>query len=76
VLLRPRSLRRWCIHSAVISPEGTADDDVVAIGLAMDPGKVTYNGVQIGRVARIDEVNVGGEPRPRSRPTWIPSTST
>ena len=31
-------------------------------GLSMDPGaKVTYNGVQIGRVARIDEVNVGGE---------------
>ena len=25
--------------------------------------KVTYNGVQIGRVARIDEVNVGGEPK-------------
>ena len=33
-------------------------------GLSMDPGaKVTYNGVQIGRVARIDEVNVGGEPQ-------------
>ena len=33
-------------------------------GLSMDPGsKVTYNGVQIGRVARIEEVNVGGEPK-------------
>jgi phospholipid/cholesterol/gamma-HCH transport system substrate-binding protein len=33
-------------------------------GLSMDPGaKVTYNGVEIGRVANIDEVDVGGEPR-------------
>jgi phospholipid/cholesterol/gamma-HCH transport system substrate-binding protein len=33
-------------------------------GLSMDPGaKVTYNGVQIGRVAAIDEVTVGDEPR-------------
>ena len=30
----------------------------------MDPGsKVTYNGVEIGRVASVDAVNVGGEPR-------------
>lgn len=33
-------------------------------GLSMDPGsKVTYNGVEIGRVASVDEVNVGDEPR-------------
>jgi phospholipid/cholesterol/gamma-HCH transport system substrate-binding protein len=33
-------------------------------GLSMDPGaKVTYNGVEIGRVANVDEVSVGGEPR-------------
>jgi phospholipid/cholesterol/gamma-HCH transport system substrate-binding protein len=33
-------------------------------GLSMDPGsKVTYNGVEIGRVAKIDEVNVGGQPQ-------------
>jgi phospholipid/cholesterol/gamma-HCH transport system substrate-binding protein len=33
-------------------------------GLSMDPGaKVTYNGVEIGRVGRVDEVNVGGQPR-------------
>jgi phospholipid/cholesterol/gamma-HCH transport system substrate-binding protein len=33
-------------------------------GLSMDPGaKVTYNGVEIGRVANIGEVSVGGEPR-------------
>src|SRR5215218_5415459 len=33
-------------------------------GLSMDPGaKVTYNGVEIGRVADINEVSVGGEPR-------------
>jgi phospholipid/cholesterol/gamma-HCH transport system substrate-binding protein len=33
-------------------------------GLAMDPGtKVTYNGVEIGRVGKVEEVNVGGEPR-------------
>ncbi|MCW2651691.1 MAG: virulence factor Mce family protein [Mycobacterium sp.] len=33
-------------------------------GLVMDPGsKVTYNGVEIGRVAKIDEVNVGNEPK-------------
>jgi phospholipid/cholesterol/gamma-HCH transport system substrate-binding protein len=33
-------------------------------GLSMDPGaKVTYNGVEIGRVGQVEEVNVGGEPR-------------
>lgn len=33
-------------------------------GLSMDPGaKVTYNGVEIGRVASVDAVDVGGEPR-------------
>jgi phospholipid/cholesterol/gamma-HCH transport system substrate-binding protein len=33
-------------------------------GLSMDPGaKVTYNGVEIGRVGAVDQVSVGGEPR-------------
>jgi phospholipid/cholesterol/gamma-HCH transport system substrate-binding protein len=33
-------------------------------GLAMDPGtKVTYNGVEIGKVGKVEEVDVGGEPR-------------
>jgi phospholipid/cholesterol/gamma-HCH transport system substrate-binding protein len=33
-------------------------------GLSMDPGaKVTYNGVEIGRVGEIQEVTVGDEPR-------------
>lgn len=33
-------------------------------GLSMDPGaKVTYNGVEIGRVATVDAVDVGGEPK-------------
>jgi phospholipid/cholesterol/gamma-HCH transport system substrate-binding protein len=33
-------------------------------GLSTDPGvKVTYNGVEIGRVGAVDEVDVGGEPR-------------
>jgi phospholipid/cholesterol/gamma-HCH transport system substrate-binding protein len=33
-------------------------------GLSMDPGaKVTYNGVEIGRVASVDEVTVGDAPR-------------
>ena len=33
-------------------------------GLSMDPGaKVTYNGVEIGRVASVDAVDVGGEPK-------------
>lgn len=33
-------------------------------GLSMDPGaKVTYNGVEIGRVASVDAVDIGGEPR-------------
>jgi phospholipid/cholesterol/gamma-HCH transport system substrate-binding protein len=33
-------------------------------GLSTDPGvKVTYNGVEIGRVAAINEVTVGDEPR-------------
>ncbi|MEU0496999.1 MCE family protein [Mycobacterium sp. NPDC006124] len=35
-------------------------------GLSMDPGsKVTYNGVEIGRVAGIDAVNVDGTPMAR-----------
>jgi phospholipid/cholesterol/gamma-HCH transport system substrate-binding protein len=33
-------------------------------GLSMDPGaKVTYNGVEIGRVGQIQEVTVGDQPR-------------
>jgi phospholipid/cholesterol/gamma-HCH transport system substrate-binding protein len=33
-------------------------------GLSMDPGaKVTYNGVEIGRVGKVDQVNVGGKPQ-------------
>ena len=33
-------------------------------GLSMDPGaKVTYNGVEIGRVGSVDAVDVGGKPR-------------
>ncbi|CAA0124664.1 Uncharacterised protein [Mycolicibacterium vanbaalenii] len=33
-------------------------------GLAMDSGsKVTYNGVQIGRVGNVEAVNIGDEPR-------------
>jgi phospholipid/cholesterol/gamma-HCH transport system substrate-binding protein len=33
-------------------------------GLSMDPGtKVTYNGVEIRRVGKVEEINVGGEPR-------------
>jgi len=33
-------------------------------GLSMDPGaKVTYNGVEIGRVGAVDAIDVGGEPR-------------
>jgi phospholipid/cholesterol/gamma-HCH transport system substrate-binding protein len=33
-------------------------------GLSMDPGaKVTYNGVEIGRVGQVDQVNVGDQPR-------------
>jgi phospholipid/cholesterol/gamma-HCH transport system substrate-binding protein len=32
-------------------------------GLSMDPGaKITYNGVEIGRVGAVDAVDVGGEP--------------
>jgi phospholipid/cholesterol/gamma-HCH transport system substrate-binding protein len=33
-------------------------------GLSMDPGaKVTYNGVQIGRVAAVNETSVGNQPK-------------
>jgi phospholipid/cholesterol/gamma-HCH transport system substrate-binding protein len=33
-------------------------------GLSMDPGaKVTYNGVEIGRVGKVEQVNVGHEPQ-------------
>src|SRR5579859_1164543 len=35
-------------------------------GLSMDPGaKVTYNGVEIGRVGNIDQIDVGGQPKAR-----------
>jgi phospholipid/cholesterol/gamma-HCH transport system substrate-binding protein len=35
-------------------------------GLSMETGaKVTYNGVEIGQVAKVDEIDVGGEPRAR-----------
>lgn len=35
-------------------------------GLSMDPGaKVTYNGVEIGRVGNVEETTVDGEPRAR-----------
>jgi phospholipid/cholesterol/gamma-HCH transport system substrate-binding protein len=48
--------------------EITSKDQLVLIsvraGLSMDPGaKVTYNGVQIGRVGKVEEIGVGGEPR-------------
>ncbi len=33
-------------------------------GLSMDPGaKVTYNGVEVGKVSSVDEVTVGDQPR-------------
>ncbi|HET6736555.1 MCE family protein [Mycobacterium sp.] len=33
-------------------------------GLSMETGaKVTYNGVEIGQVTKVDEIDVGGEPR-------------
>jgi phospholipid/cholesterol/gamma-HCH transport system substrate-binding protein len=33
-------------------------------GLSMDPGaKVTYNGVEIGRVGKVEEITVGDQPR-------------
>ena len=33
-------------------------------GLSMDPGaKVTYNGVEIGRVGKVEAVTVGDQPR-------------
>jgi len=35
-------------------------------GLVLDPGsRVTYNGVEIGKVARIEEIDVGGVPKAR-----------
>jgi phospholipid/cholesterol/gamma-HCH transport system substrate-binding protein len=35
-------------------------------GLVMDPGsKVTYNGVEIGRVAKVEEISDGGKPAAR-----------
>ena len=51
-------------------------------GLVMDPGsKVTYNGVEIGRVAAISEIVRDGKPAakftldvyPRYRPSLIPA---
>jgi phospholipid/cholesterol/gamma-HCH transport system substrate-binding protein len=48
--------------------ELTSKDQLVLIsaraGLSMDPGaKVTYNGVQIGRVGKVEEISLGGVPR-------------
>jgi len=38
-------------------------------GLSMDPGaKVTYNGVEIGRVGKVDQVTVGGKPQAKDHP--------
>jgi phospholipid/cholesterol/gamma-HCH transport system substrate-binding protein len=35
-------------------------------GLSMDPGaKVTYNGVEIGRVGNVDQIDVEGQPKAR-----------
>ena len=35
-------------------------------GLSMETGsKVTYNGVEIGQVTKVDEIDIGGEPRAR-----------
>jgi phospholipid/cholesterol/gamma-HCH transport system substrate-binding protein len=35
-------------------------------GLVMDPGsKVTYNGVEIGRVSKVDEIAIDGQPKAR-----------
>ncbi len=53
-------------------------DDIFRAGRTVDgPGaKVTYNGVEIGRVGKVEAFNVGGGPRPRSPWTLIPSTSS
>ena len=41
-------------------------------GLVMDPGaKVTYNGVQIGRVASISEVQQEGKPAAKQKPAAV-----
>jgi phospholipid/cholesterol/gamma-HCH transport system substrate-binding protein len=43
-------------------------------GLSMDPGaKVTYNGVEIGRVGQIQEVTVGDQPRAKITLEVLPS---
>src|SRR5689334_18191806 len=42
-------------------------------GLLMEPGsKVTYNGIQIGRVGTVDAVEIGGKPRARLTLDVIP----
>ena len=44
-------------HLTMVSPRA---------GLVMDPGsKVTYNGIEIGRVAHVDELNLDGKPQAR-----------
>jgi hypothetical protein len=44
-------------------------------GLVMDPGaKVTYNGVEIGRVGNISEVQQDGQPAAKFLPTWMPTS--
>jgi phospholipid/cholesterol/gamma-HCH transport system substrate-binding protein len=46
-------------------------------GLSMDPGaKVTYSGVEIGRVGKVEAFDVSGQPKASSPWTLIPSTSS
>jgi phospholipid/cholesterol/gamma-HCH transport system substrate-binding protein len=53
----------WLQFHGDITPQTPLTVTSSRAGLAMDPGsKVTYNGVEIGRVTAIHEVDGGGEP--------------
>jgi phospholipid/cholesterol/gamma-HCH transport system substrate-binding protein len=54
----------WLQFRGAFTPETRLTMIADRSGLSTDPGsKVTYNGVQIGRVAQVEPETVGGEPR-------------
>jgi phospholipid/cholesterol/gamma-HCH transport system substrate-binding protein len=56
----------WLQFRGDLSPSTRLTMIASRAGLSMDPGaKVTYNGVQIGRVGNVEEVTQGSEPMAR-----------
>jgi phospholipid/cholesterol/gamma-HCH transport system substrate-binding protein len=67
----------FLLFQGALSPKTTLTVQATRSGLVMDPGsKVTYNGVEIGRVANVDTIEIGGQPKARLTlkvdPKYIP----